>query len=307
VFYCALGHASETYWNPFFLAHVLDGIQFALGDLPADAAPTAALPPAITNSIGMKLRLVHSGELVMGSPPEYTAAMLEKVKDPWYRSAVGSESPPRRVRISKPYYIGVHEVTVGAFRAFVDATGHVTDAEKDGKGADGKVDGKWTSRPEFNWRSMGHERADDEPVVNVTWNDAAAFSEWLTRKEGVAYRLPAEAEWEYACRAGTTGPFPWGEDESLRDAHAWSRANSGGDPRPTGRLEPNAWGLHDMIGNVYEYCADRFGAGEEIVVRGGSWGTDPIHLRSAFRGSAARTHRNMRDGFRVVREAAPRR
>jgi formylglycine-generating enzyme required for sulfatase activity len=160
---------------------------------------------------------------------------------------------------------------------------------------------------------------DDElPVMNVSWNDAVAFCEWLTRKEGVRYRLPTEAEWEYACRAGTSTPYFWGDDDARRDAHAWSAANAGPGPHPVGRLRPNAWGLYDTNGNVYEYCSDLWSPtayqagllvdpagptlGDEIVVRGASWGTRAIHCRSAFRGSAPKDHRNRRDGFRVVRE-----
>ena len=165
-------------------------------------------------------------------------------------------------------------------------------------------------------RHRGCRRRDDRPVVNVSWNDAAAFCDWLSRKEGRPYRLPTEAEWEYACRAGTTSPFPWGEDESRRDDYVWSGANSGGDAHPVGTKKPNPWGLHDMCGNVYEYCLDWFAAGPydasvvedpqgprtgtEKVVRSASWGTRAMHCRSSFRGGAGLTHRNRRDGFRVV-------
>jgi len=266
----------------------------------------------------------------MGSPPDYAAAMAKKVTYDWYRDSAPSEAPPRRVKISRPFELGKTEVTLAQFRRFVDATGYQTDAERDGKGASGKRDDKWVEQtPQFNWREMGYARADDEPVVNVSWNDAVAFCEWLTKTEGAKHRLPTEAEWEYACRAGTTAPAFWGDDDKRKE-FAWSGDNSGGHPHRVAQLAPNPWGLHDILGNVYEYCADGWstniaatlgrqgadkftdplvpsdGSGAEIVVRSTSWGTNPLHCRSAFRGSAGKTHRNLRDGFRVVREATAR-
>jgi formylglycine-generating enzyme required for sulfatase activity len=271
---------------------------------------------------------VPAGEFLMGSPQDYAAAMAKKVTYTWYRDSAPSEAPPRRVKISRAFELGRTEVTLAQFRKFVDATGYKTDAERDGKGASGQRDGKWVEQsPGFSWREMGYARAEDEPVVNVSWNDAVAFCAWLTRAEGMTYRLPTEAEWEYACRAGTTTPAFWGDGDQRRKEFAWSGDNSSGHPHPVARLAPNPWGLHDMLGNVYEYCADGWstnvdaalgkpgatafvdplvpssGVASEIVVRSTSWGTNPLHCRSAFRGSAGKTHRNLRDGFRVVREA----
>jgi formylglycine-generating enzyme required for sulfatase activity len=286
----------------------------------------AAEAAGLTNSLGMALVKISAGDFVMGSPKEYAEATARKVTSNWYRDSAPSEWPQRRVRISRPFYMGAHEVTLGQFRAFVQATSYRTDAERDGKGAAGKRAGKWVeSEAEFNWRNMGYDRNDEEPVVNVSWNDARAFCDWLSKKEKTTYRLPTEAEWEYACRAGTTTAFFWGDDETLRSQFAWTSANSGGGPRKIGELKPNPWGLYDMLGNAYEYCADGWStnvaaalrapsgnvfvdpfvpsgnAGNLIVVRSTSWGTNPLHCRSAFRGSAPKDHRNQRDGFRVVR------
>lgn len=279
----------------------------------------------------MRLALIPNGEFWMGSTREESEAALEQMTrkgvHDWYRQSPPGEAPRHRVRITRQFYIGVYEVMLGQFGQFVAATGYRTDAEQDGKGADGKVNGKWTTKPEFNWKNMGYDRGVDLPVVNVTWNDAEAFCEWLSKWERVQYRLPTEAEWEYACRAGTTTRFYWGDDEALRNQYVWHGGNSSGEPHPVGQLKPNAFGLHDMCGNVYEYCSDWFStnnyanvaanvssrevgiasdpagpsSGTEKVVRSGSWGTDPMHCRSAFRGGAGLTHRNMRDGFRVVR------
>jgi formylglycine-generating enzyme required for sulfatase activity len=271
----------------------------------------------------MTLVLIPAGEFVMGSSPEEAqriAGLMEKkrIRD-WYPDSPKSEAPPRKTRISKAYYLCATETTLGEFRIFVADTAYVTDAERDQKGADGKVGGKWTSLAGFTWKNMGYERGDDQPVVNVSWNDACAFCAWLSRKEGRRYRLPTEAEWEYACRAGSATRYYWGDEDSKRNVYAWTAANSGGGPHPVARLKPNAWGLYDMLGNVYEYCQDYFVAkpydpatgvdprgpedGEERVVRSGSWGTDPMHPRCAFRGGAGPTHRNMRDGFRVACDA----
>ncbi len=294
--------------------------RLAAGLLLVASCATPRAEPVLTNSIGMRLLLVPPGEFLMGSSREEADRQLARMKEKrissWYPDSPASEAPPRRTRITRAFYLAAHETTLGQFRDFVEATGHRTEAERDGKGADGKADGRWATRPEYNWRDMGYARADEVPVVNVTWDDAAAFCAWLSRKEGRRYRLPTEAEWEYACRAGTSSRYPWGDDESLRDEHAWTGANSGGGPRPVGTRNANAWGFHDMLGNVYEYCSDFFEArpydpadaidpkgppaGTRRVLRSASWGTDPMHVRPAFRGGAGPGHRNRRDGFRVA-------
>jgi formylglycine-generating enzyme required for sulfatase activity len=230
-----------------------------------------------------------------------------------------SEGARHKVKISRPFYMGVYEVTLAEFRQFALDTNYKTEPERDGKGAYGKADGKWTQKKEFTWAKMGYDRKDNEPVVNVSWNDAVAFCEWLSKKENVKYRLPTEAEWEYACRAGNNGRYYWGDDDSKLGEYAWHGGNAGGRPHSVGEHKPNAFGLYDMLGNAYEYCSDWWtkepypdkeatdptgpAAGKERVVRSASWGTDPLHLRCAFRGgSGGMAHYNQRDGFRVVRE-----
>ena len=288
------------------------------------AGCATAPEPRLRNSVGATLVLIPAGEFVMGSPQaeadRVAALMKEKKFTSWYPDSPKSEAPPRKTRITKAYYLAATETTLGEFRAFVADSGYVTDAERDGKGADGMRNGRWTSGPEFTWKSMGFERGDDRPVVNVSWNDARAYCSWLSGKEGRRYRLPTEAEWEHACRAGSAGRYSWGDDAATQNEHSWTRANAGGGgPHPVAQLKPNAWGLYDMLGNVYEYCQDVFVAapydpaqsvdpkgpemGESRVVRSGSWGTDPMHPRCAFRGGASTTHRNMRDGFRVACDA----
>ena len=112
-----------------------------------------------------------------------------------------TEHPQHRVRITQAFYLGTHHVTVGQFRRFVADDDYKTDAEKDGKGGFGTDDeGHWARKPEYTWRNPGFAQTDEHPVVNVSWNDATAFCQWLSRKEGNTYRLPTEAEWEYAYR-----------------------------------------------------------------------------------------------------------
>ena len=163
----------------------------------------------IVNSIGMKLTLIPAGEFMMGSdatdPDAYDNEFLDK--------AAGKKEK-HRVRITRPFHLGVTEVTRGQFRRFVDDAGYRTEAEKDGKGGYGwnEETKKFEQNPRYTWQNAGFEQTDEHPVVNVSWNDAQAFIGWLSRKEGKTYRLPTEAEWEYACRAGTTARFACGDD-----------------------------------------------------------------------------------------------
>ena len=152
----------------------------------------------ITNTIGMKLTLIPAGEFKMGSgeSAEATATFFTKTYGATFLTADSfrNEHPQHRVQITRPFYLGTYHVTRGQFRQFVKDTGYKTDAER------GKTAG--ASEDRFWWNAA--EQTDEHPVVNVSWNDTAAFCKWLSRKEGKTYRLPTEAEWEYACRAGTT-------------------------------------------------------------------------------------------------------
>ena len=211
------------------------------------------------NSIGMKLALIPGGEFLMGSPA----------------SEVGrdDDESQHRVRITKPFYMGIHEVTVGQFKRFVAATNYKTEAETDGKGGWGF---SGTQDVKYNWRNNGISDSDVRPVVNVSWNDAVAFCTWLSRAEGVEYRLPTEAEWEYACRAGTSTMYYHGNDpEGLvavgnvadrslqKDFPAVTNAIAADDgfvsTSPVGRFRANGFGLYDMHGNVFEWCSDWYG------------------------------------------------
>ena len=196
------------------------------------------------------------------------------------------EVPRHRVKITRPFMIGIHEVTVGQFRAFVDATGYVTAAEK-GKSS-GFISETRTfqyDRQGFNWTNLGWQQTDRHPVLNVNWFDAVAFCEWLGKQEGRRYRLPTEAEWEYACRAGTKAQFITGESidslqaiANLQDQSLYALGPKFSNSEtssflkkpvpwndtypfsaPVGSFQPNAFGLYDMLGNAAEWCRDWHG------------------------------------------------
>ena len=230
----------------------------------APAAPTAAAPAELTLNLGgvtARMVLIPAGNFMMGEGEDRHA-----------------------VTISKPFYLGVTEVTQAQYEAVMGAN------PSEYKGA-------------------------TTPVECVSWDDAAEFCRKLSEKTGQTVRLPTEAEWEYACRAGTQTEFSFGADPSALGDYAWHGGNSGYYPHPVGRKKPNAWGLYDMHGNVHEWCADWYGeypkgpvtdptgpaSGTVRVLRGGSWGYDkPINFQCANRQVSAPTDRFRRNGFRVV-------
>lgn len=242
----------------------------------ASAEPRAtASPKPIVNSLRMKLVLIPAGEFTMGSPKAQEVGF-------------SNESPPQKIRISKPFYMGIHEVTQREYR---------------------EVMGNNPSR---------YKLSPDHPVEQVTWEEAVEFCQKLSErpaeKEGKrVYRLPTEAEWEYACRAGTTTTFHFG------DALTDKQANFQRDKDRTtkvGSYEPNAFGLYDMHGNVWEWCQDWFDGGayeiaagndpagpetgDSRVIRGGSWHSEADRCRCATRDSFTPSHRFNDIGFRVV-------
>lgn len=306
-----------------FLAIIVTCCLAAMTESAAEAE-NAAPVKEITNSIGMKLVLIPAGESMMGSS--------DSEKD---RSS--NESPQHRIRITRPFYLGQHEVTVGQFRAFVDDSGYKTDAEKDGKGGFG-FDPKtntFSQKQEYTWRNPGFQQTNDHPVVNVSWNDAAAFCDWLSRKESQRYRLPTEAQWEYGCRAGTTTRYSCGDDAetlvqvgNVADAAVKAKypqfpTISASDgylyTAPVGRFRPNAFGLYDVHGNVWEWCSDWYdggyyghspvddptgpSAGSLRVFRGGGWSSNAGYCRSAYRNRGSADGRFDILGFRVARAA----
>lgn len=249
------------------------------------------------------------------------------------------EGPRHQVTFSSGIAMSRTEVTVGEFRAFVEDTGYETDAEQAGSSSIYSEDsGRVEQRRGIHWVHDFHgDRADaNQPVIHVSWNDAAAYAEWLSEQTGQSYRLPSEAEWEYAVRGDTTTPYWWGtgspdervenltgEDDRSDAGRTWNRSFDNYEdgfwgPAPVGRFEPNPFGLMDIGGNVSEWVEDCWhdsyaraptdGSAwvnpgcDRRVVRGGSWGSPPDRTRSAYRISGSPTTHTTQVGFRVVRD-----
>ncbi len=197
---------------------------------------------------GMKFVSIPAGTFTMGSPPDEPGRQEGET--------------PHRVTLTRPFHIQTTEVTVGQWRQFVDETGFKTEAEKVGYSL-GWTGTEWGKLPGVYWDSPGFDQGDDNPVTCVSWNDVQVFIDWLGKKTGKQYRLPYEAEWEYACRAGSkealsNGPLTETEckmDPGL-DKVAWYCYTSYDRSHPVAQKAPNAWGLYDMHGNVYEWCRD---------------------------------------------------
>ena len=218
------------------------------------------IQPMRVNSLGMKFSLIPSGEFVRGSPQEVIDRYLKKYKEPegYAQNLLHSEGPQHPVQITKPFGIGVHEVTVRDFRRFVEDVKFVTQAEREGGDSHILVDGTWrVLQKGYSWRDPHNTRSENHPVGQITWYDARAFCDWLGKKEKATYRLPTEAEWEYACRAGTTTTWFFGNDVDPIGDYCWYQTNSDLRTQPVGLKKPNPWGLHDIYGNVNEWCLDQ--------------------------------------------------
>jgi sulfatase modifying factor 1 len=307
------------------------------------------LPPKLTNGLDMQMVLIPPGEFSMGSDasprdlarffPDYDPKRLHDLKD---------EAPAHKVRITRPFYMATHEVTVGQFRRFLAASGHVPESVSDGTGAYGynpaydpaaskRGDAFEGRDPRYSWQNPGFAQTDAHPVVNVTWNDAVALARWLTQTEKRLYRLPTEAEWEYACRAGTLTQYHSGDAPAslaqvgnVFDADSavhWPQWKALALPAsdgyaftaPVGQFKANAFGLHDMHGNVWEWTADWHDEGYYArsetdnptgpidglvkVRRGGSWHTWPLYARCSYRNWNAPDTRYTLVGIRLVMEA----
>jgi formylglycine-generating enzyme required for sulfatase activity/uncharacterized caspase-like protein len=265
-----------------------------------------------------ELVVVPGGEYVMGSGKE------DKFREP-------DEEPAHRVRVAGPFAVGKFEVTRGQYAAFVRET-----AREHKGGCHSNRGGRFQKNPKANWQSPGFEQKDDEPVVCVSWDDAQAYVAWLSKKTAKAYRLPSEAEWEYVARAGTTGRHYWAEVDEAAVCRYASVADSSlkgispgmptfpcsdgfGFTAPVGKFPANPFGVHDMLGNAWEWVEDCWnegyagapdsslprltGACTERVFRGGAWNSKPVLLRNAYRDRESKEDRHDNLGFRVVRSA----
>ncbi len=289
----------------------------------------------ITNSIGMKLTYIPacSEGFLMGSeiPAEEVMKRFGADKADYFTD----EHPQHRVRLTKSYLLGVHAVTRGEFGRFVREANYKTTAEEKGTGWGWSKEG-YKEQAGLTWRNPGFEQTDEHPVVLVSHDDAMAFCKWLSDKEGKKYRLPTEAEWEYACRAGTKTIFFWGDqiEDGKRFANMcdeaannWSNAtvqtgfmyyvkwNDGfANTSPVGSFQANPWGLQDMLGDVFQWCSDWYGSysdgeqtdpsgpgnGASRVLRGGSWNRTPAFCRPALRGISLPDGRICHAGFRLA-------
>jgi formylglycine-generating enzyme required for sulfatase activity len=280
------------------------------------SAKRLSIPVETTNSSGMKFMLIPPGKFIMGSSKEEIGFWLKQNVPGWVQQKLLSEGPQHEVEITQPFYMGQTEVTVGQFRQFVTATGYKTQAEREGGARRHFQNGEWSLNADTNWLNPGFTQTDDHPVVCVSWNDAVAFCNWLSKKEGKNYRLPTEAEWEYGCRAGSTGRWFFGDNEGDLVHYARIGSNSRGHPSPAAGLRENAWGLHDLHGSVWQWCQDHYdanyyetsppkdpsgrAAGSGRVVRGGSWYDKSWANRSACRLAFDPGDRSTHTGFRVV-------
>jgi formylglycine-generating enzyme required for sulfatase activity len=254
------------------------------------------------NSIGMKLIRIDAGEFLMGSTKDQIDRLVKVFPDS-EREWFDHEQPQHAVKISQPFLLGMHPVTQGQYEAVMG-----------------------NNRRHF-------KGSNDLPVENVSWIDAVTFCNKLSEREGMppcyringdtvsnvggsGYRLPTEAEWEFACRAGSASLFPWGDAPETLGEHAWYKDNSSGQTHPVGQKKPNAWGLHDMLGNVWEWCSDWYDktyyasspgsdppgppSASVRVYRGGGWGNYPRGARSAYRDRYEPGYRHYYLGFRLA-------
>lgn len=272
------------------------------------------------------LVVIPVGEFMMGSPGNE-------------RGRRDHEGPQHRIRMQRAFALGRTEVTVAEFGRFVRAAGHVTDAERVGtSSAYDEKSGRIGDARGVDWRNdfLGGKAEDEDPVLHVSFDDATAYARWLAERTGRPYRLPSEAEFEYALRAGTTTRYWWGNGNPLRvvgnytgdgDRSRTGRGWTRGFPRykdgyfgpaPVATYAANAFGVHDMNGNVSEWVEDCWhdsylrapddgrawvnpGCARRVV-RGGSWGSATEQFRSAYRTQSPPTVRSARIGFRVARD-----
>ncbi len=302
------------------------------------------------DSVGIRFVLIPKGEFFMGNKDSTLDLIKEFSKYEVSRIVqLDDERPSHQVKISKGFYLGVNEVTLGQFTRFLSETNYLPESMRDGKGGYGYVKREDENRPkdsaifegpdpQFSWMTTGFDQTGDHPVVNVSWNDALAMAAWLTEKEGVLYRLPTEAEWEYACLADqnmrysqSNRPNDLADFANIFD-HAASVALNPADElaiddsdgfvftAPVGHFDANAFGLKDMVGNVSEWVADDYDPhyyyhsllidpiGPELngdkVRRGGSWNTSFLDSRCASRNYSKPSSRHPTVGFRLVREVS---
>ncbi len=300
-----------------------------------DYAKWSGLPITLTNDLGMAFVLIPPGTFLMGSPDNERG-----------HNSGGFDETQHTVTLTRPFYLSKHESTVGQFKAFVEAEKFVTDGERNGGGNAHDDKAEWKHRPGTHWKKPGYAAAfelrDEQPVVHVSHADCRAYCRWMAGRgpqniDGVEFAdwtctLPTEAQWEWACRAGSGSRYWWGADDdtsgkvanvgdqALKQVHPqWPRSTMSMDdghafPSPVGSFRANAFGLHDMLGNVWEFCANHYGAypreavtdpgdGDPkrgFAVRGGGWSNVASDVRCATRNADPPHFCHSNLGFRVA-------
>ncbi len=305
-------------------------------------AEWSGLPLEFVITGGIRLRLIPPGLFEMGSPPN----------EPGHGQRPYDETQ-HPVWLTEPFYLSTAETTVSQFRAFVESQRYVTDGEKNGGGHAHDARAVWKHRPGTNWKKPGYagpfKLLADHPVVHVSHHDAGRFCAWLNRRHNPwigshrspvgrpQFALPSEAQWEWACRAGSGDRFWWGPgddrsgtvanvgDNSLKTVHPeWPRStmpmtDGFAFPAPVRSFRANGFGLHDMIGNVWEFCSTRYGnypkslhidpgdldAKRGFVPRGGGWSNEAVDTRSATRNADPPHFCHSNLGFRVALQLPP--
>ena len=292
----------------------------------AKKAQSAANPGAIVKDCAEcpELVVVPAGNFTMGSSAQEQALANSAGVS---AELTARESPQHYVRVPS-FAAGRYAVTKGEFAAFVRASNYRTETEHGGGCYvwTGK-DKEWQDDADFNWRNAGFSQGDDHPVVCVSWNDVQAYIQWLNRISGKSYRLLSEAEWEYVARGGTQTAFWWGDNVSTSRANYNGSTSYNGSPKgknrqatvPVQSFSPNPFGLYNLNGNVWELTQDCWHenyagaptdgsawmagcADDKPVLRGGSWGSTPVYLRSAFRFKISSDVRLNDGGFRLARD-----
>jgi formylglycine-generating enzyme required for sulfatase activity len=262
----------------------------------------------IRNDLGMEFVYIYPGSFIMGSSEKEAERDVDERQ--------------HRVTLTKGFYMQTTEVTERQWRFFVRETGYRSEAETSG-GAYYWTGEKWEKNKNINWKNPGFTQGENDPVTCVSWNDAEEFIEWISKRDGQRYSLPTEAQWEYAARAGTTTPFAFGKclssDQANYDGNypmsGCSKGNYRKETTPVASFPANEWGLHDMNGNVWEWCSDWYGeypsgevtdpsgpnSGSERVLRGGSWYDDASNCRAPDRYRGRPSDLITFTGFRLVR------
>ena len=299
--------------NSFSLHPKRHGIISAVFLVIAFSAQSAEAEKESTLDLGADVKLacvsIQPGAFKQGSPPTETGRNADETQ--------------HDVRIAHAFLMSKYLVTVVQFARFISESQYRTEAETGPSGGFG-FDGKeLIQKKEYTWRNPGFKQTDAHPVVLVSWNDAVAFCNWLAKKSGRKVMLPTEAQWEYACRAGTEARFYNGGTDSDAEEIAWFKKNAEGATHPVGAKKPNEFGLFDMCGGVYQWCRDQYQPYKEEpgteaavddpvveksddkirrVLRGGSFLKDARNCRSAARYRNDPRSRNADNGFRIVIE-----